>query len=211
MGKDSTYSFNVGGTMENKSFTPEESLLLISKTIEDTKLTFQRNGHIIILWGVLTFAVFFSQYIFSITGLYKRFDIIWTCALFPLGGIYTFLYTRKTVKKNNVPKTMLLRVISTMGWAMGMNLLVLGFVFSDHLGDAMAPIFIILFALSMIVIGASIRFKPLFIGGVALNLIGFSTFWLARDYHGFSLMLAAIVGFIIPGILLNRSTRREHV
>lgn len=197
--------------MENKKFTPEESLLLISQTIEETKQRFQENGHLIIFWGVLTFAVFFSQYIFSVTGLYKKFDIIWTCALFPLGGIYTFLYMRKTVKKHNVPKTMLLRVVSTMGWAMGLNLLVLGFVFSDHLGDAMAPIFIILFALSMIVIGASIRFKPLFIGGIALNLIGFCTFWLSRDYHGFSLMLAAVVGFIIPGILLNRAARREHV
>ena len=199
------------GTMENKNFTPEESLLLISKTIEETKQRFQENGHIIILWGVLTFLVFFSQYIFSITGLYKKFDIIWTTALFPLGAIYTFIYTRKTVKKNNVPKTLLLRVIQTMGWAMGMNLLVLGMIFSDHLGNAMAPIFIILFALSMIVIGSSIRFKPIFIGGLLLNIIGFCTFWLAPDYHGFSLMLAAVVGFIIPGILLNRAKRRKHV
>jgi len=197
--------------MENKNFTPEESLLLISKTIEETKQKFKDNGHIIIVWGVLMFTVFFSQYLFSITGLYKKFDIIWTTVLFPLGGIYTFLYTRKTVKKKNVPKTLLLRVIQTMGWAMGMNLLVLGIFFSDHLGDAMAPMFMILLALSMIVIGASIRFKPIFIGGLLLNLIGFCTFWLARDYHGFSLMLAAVVGLIIPGIFLNRAKRREDV
>jgi len=38
-----------------------------------------------------------------------------------------------------------------MGWAMGMNLLVLGVLFSHQLGDAMAPVFIILLALSMIV------------------------------------------------------------
>jgi len=29
--------------------TPEESLLLISKTIEETKQRFQENGHIIIM------------------------------------------------------------------------------------------------------------------------------------------------------------------
>jgi len=54
-------------TMDEK-ITPEESLLLITKTIEETKQRFQENGHIIILWGCLTFMVFFSQYVFSLTG-----------------------------------------------------------------------------------------------------------------------------------------------
>ncbi|MBN2011543.1 hypothetical protein JW960_19585 [candidate division KSB1 bacterium] len=197
--------------MDKTTLTPEESLLLITKTIEATKRRFEENGHIIILWGVLMFTVFFSQYIFSITGLYKKFDIIWTVILFPLGAIYQFIYVRKTINRKNLPKTLLLRVITTMGWAMGLNLMVLGFLFSQQLGDAMAPVFIILLALSMIVIGASIEFKPLFIGGLVLNLIGFCTFWLARDYHGFSMMLGAIVGLIIPGILLNKARRNKNV
>lgn len=151
--------------------TPEESLLLISKTIEETKQRFQENGHIIIMWGIIMFTVFFSQYVFSITGLYKKFDIVWTCILFPLAAIYQFIYIRKTMKKNNIPKTLLTRVITTMGWAMGLNMLILGILFGQQLGGAMAPVFIILLALSMIVIGASIEFKPLFIGGILLNLI----------------------------------------
>ena len=197
--------------MDKTILTPEESLLLISKTIKETKQRFKDNGHIIILWGVLMFTVFFSQYIFSITGLYKKFDIIWTVILFPLGAIYTFIYIRKTVKKKNLPKTLLSRVIETMGWTMGLNLMILGFLFGKQLGDAMAPIFLIFLALSMIVMGASIEFKPLFIGGLLLNLIGFCTFYLARDYHGFSMMLGAIVGLIIPGILLNKARRKENV
>jgi len=197
--------------MNKTTLTPEESLLLITKTIEETKKRFEENGHIIILWGVLMFTVFFSQYIFSLTGLYKKFDIIWTVILFPLGMIYTFIYIRKTVNKKNLPRTLLSRVIETMGWAMGLNLLILGFLFRQQLGDAMAPVFIILLALSMIVTGASIKFKPLFIGGLLLNLIGFCTFYLDRDYHGFSLMLGAVVGLIIPGILLNKARRKENV
>jgi hypothetical protein len=154
--------------------------------------------------------VFFSQYVFSLTGLYKKFDIIWTVILFPLGAIYTFIYVRK-LKKKNLPKTLLTRVIETMGWAMGANLMVLGAIFSKQLGDAMAPVFIILLALSMIVTGSSIKFKPLFIGGILLNLIGFGTFLVSRDYHGLSMMLGALVGLIIPGILLNKANRKEHV
>jgi hypothetical protein len=201
----------MGKAMDKTTLTPEESLLLITKTIEETKKRFEENGHIIILWGVLTFTVFFLQYFFSLTGLYKKFDIIWTCILFPLGAIYQFIYVRKTMNKKNLPKTLLIRVITTMGWAMGLNLMILGFLFSKQLGDALAPIFLILLALSIIVIGASIKFKPLFIGGILLNLIGLGSFFFTRDYHGLSMMLGAVVGLIIPGILLNKANRKENV
>jgi len=197
--------------MDEHNFTPEESLLLISKTIEETKKRFQENGHIIILWGSLTFIVFFSQYIFVLTGLYKLFDIMWTCILFPLGAIYTFIYARKKVKKKNLPKNIIGITIGTMGWVVGMNLMILGFVFGDQLDKAAAPIFLILFALFIIMTGISIRFKPLTIGGILMNLIGLGTFLVNPDYYGFSMMLGSVVGLIIPGILLNRAKREAHV
>lgn len=196
--------------MDKNNFTPEESLLLISKTIEETKKRFEENGHIIVLWGCLTFMVFFSQYVFSLTGLYKKFDIVWTCLLFPLGAIYTFIYVRRKVEKKNIPTTIIGRIIGTMGWVVGMNLMILGFFFNQQLGIAIAPIFLILFALFIIMTGISLKFKPLTIGGILLNLIGLGTFLVSRDYHGFSMMLGSLVGLIIPGILLNKS-RKEHV
>jgi uncharacterized membrane protein YjjP (DUF1212 family) len=89
--------------------------------------------------------------------------------------------------------------------------MIMGFLFSDQLGEALAPVFIILLALMLIVSGLSIKFKPLIIGGVLMNLIGLGTFFLARDYHGFSMMLGAVVGLIIPGIMLNNARRKAHV
>jgi hypothetical protein len=197
--------------MNEHHFTPEESLLLISKTIEETKKRLQENGHIIILWGSLTFIVFFSQYVFELLGLHKKFDIVWTCVLFPLGAIYTFIYTRRKIKKNNIPKTVLGITIEAMGWVVGMNLMILALIFSDHLGKALAPILLILLAMFIIVIGISIRFKPITIGGILLNLIGFGTFLVHPKYYGFCLMLGAVVGLIIPGIMLNKAEKKEYV
>jgi len=197
--------------MDEHNFTPEESLLLISKTIEETKQRFQENGHIIVLWGCITFSVFFLQYFFELVGWYKKFDIIWTCILFPLGAIYTFFYIRGKEKKNQIPKNILGRILGTMGWVVGTNLMILGFFFNDKLGNAIAPIFLILLALMIIMVGVSIKFKPLIIGGILMNLIGFGTFLVGREYYGFSLMLGSVVGFIIPGILLNIAKKKEHV
>lgn len=197
--------------MDEQKFTPEESLLLISRTIEETKQRFQENGHIIVLWGSLIFLVFFSQFVFELLGWHRKFDIVWTCILFPLGAIYTYIYTRRKIKKNNTPKTVLGITIEAMGWVAGMNLMVLAFFFSDQLGKALAPVMLILLAMFIIVIGISIKFKPITIGGILLNLIGFCTFLLDPKYYGFCLMLGAVVGLIIPGLILNRVNRKEHV
>ena len=195
----------------NEKITPEESLLLIAKTIEETKQRFKENGHIIILWGALTFIVFLSQYVLVFLGLYKIFDIMWTCILFPLGGIYTFIYFRRKVEKKNIPMTIIGRLIGTMGWVFGFNLMILGFFFGHQLDKAAAPIFLILLALFIIMTGISLKFKPLTIGGILLNLIGFGTFLIDTDYYGLSMMIGSVVGLIIPGILLNRANKKEHV
>ncbi len=195
--------------MENSTLTPEESLLLITKTIEQTKERFKENGHIFIFWGSLMLIVLSSQLTLSLLELYKF--TMYPVFLYPIGAIYTAIYTRRAYRKINTPKTIVGNTLGNLGWVVGMNLMIMGFLFSDQLGEALAPVFIILLALMLIVSGLSIKFKPLIIGGVLMNLIGLGTFFLARDYHGFSMMLGAVVGLIIPGIMLNNARRKAHV
>lgn len=195
--------------MKSSTLTPEESLLLITKTIEETKERFTENGHIFVFWGTLILIVFGSQLILSLLELYKYTMV--PVYLFPLGGIYTAFYVWKEYKKNNAPKTILGNVLGSMGWVVGMNLMTMGFLFSDKLGDALGPVFIILLAMMIVISGAAIKFKPLIICGILMNLIGLASFLIDRDFHGFSLMLGAVVGFIIPGILLSKSGRKKNV
>jgi hypothetical protein len=194
--------------MENSTFTPEESLLLISKTIEQAKNRFKDSGHIFIYWGTLTFIVFGSQLILSLLELYQY--TIWPVYLFPLSTFYMIYLTVKE-KKKNLPKTYIGNILGTLGWILGMNLCIMGFFCWDKLGVAMAPVFIIFFALFILICGLLIRFKPLIIGGILTNLIGLGTFFISTNYHGFSIMLMAVVGLIIPGILLNLARRTDHV
>jgi hypothetical protein len=194
--------------MKNSTLTPEQSLLLITKTIEETKERFKENGHVLVFWGLLMLIVIGSQFILSLLELYKF--TMYPVYLYPLGGVY-MIYIWIKEKKKNMPKTIIGNILGNIGWIVGMNLMVMGFFFSAQLGEAMAPVFIILLALMIMVSGLSIRFRPLTIGGALLNLIGLGTFFLDRDYHGFSMMLGAVVGLIIPGILLNYARRKENV
>jgi hypothetical protein len=195
--------------MEKATLTPEESLLLITKTIEETKERFKENGHIFIFWGTLMLIVIGSQFVLSILELFKY--TMYPVLLYPVGGILTGIYVWKEYKKSNAPKTIIGVIMGSMGWVVGMNLLTMGFLFSDQLGDAMAPVFIILLAMMVIISGATIKFKPLIIGGILMNLIGLASFYIDRDFHGFSMMLGAVAAFIIPGILLNYARRKDNV
>jgi hypothetical protein len=194
--------------MNKTSLTPEESLLLISKTIEETKKRFEKNGHIFIFWGILMCIVNISQLILSLLEYYKI--TLYPVFLYPLGAIYMF-YIWKEEKKKNMPKTIIGNILATMGGVIGMNLMIMGFFFEHKLGEAMAPVFIILLAIFIIVGGTSIKFKPLIIGGALLNFIGLGSFFFDMNYHGFSMMLGSVVGLIIPGILLNNARRKENV
>ena len=171
--------------------TPEESLILITKTIEETKQRFRNNGYQFILWGTLMFLV--------------------TMSLYPLGAIYSFVYVRKECKKRKLPKTILGNIISSLAAIMGANLMVLGFFFSQRLGDSMAAMFLILLAFFIFVSGVAIKYKPLIIGGILLNLIGLSTFYFNWQYHPLIMSIGSVVSLIIPGILLNRNRERENV
>ena len=195
--------------MKSSTLTPEESLWLITKTIEETKVRFQNNGHIFVFWGALTIIVFGIQHILGMLGFYKFMMV--PVYLFPLGAIYTALYVRREYKKNHAPRTIIGNILGSQGWVIGMNLMIMGFFCSDKLGDSLAPVFIILLASMTIVAGLAVKFKPLIIGGVLMNLIALGSFFISRDYHGFSIMLGAMVGMLIPGILLNFARRKENV
>jgi len=196
------------GLTPETSLTPEESLLLISKTIEDAKKRFEANGHILVFWGTLTLIIFGSQLILSLLELYKY--TMYPVYLFPFGSVY-MIYLWIKEKKKNLPKTIIGNLLGTMGWVIGMNLMIMGFLFTNKLGQATAPVFLILMAMFIMIAGISIKFKPLAIGGVLLNLIGLGSFFFAMDYHGLSMMIGMVVGLIIPGLLLNKARRKDHV
>ncbi len=121
------------------------------------------------------------------------------------------IYLWMNEKKKNMPKTIIGSILGNMGWIVGLNLLIMGFFFWNRLGDAMAPVFLILLALMIFVCGVSIKYWPLAVGGALVNLIGLGSFLIDRDYQGFSMIAGAAVGMIIPGILLNRARRKENV
>lgn len=182
--------------------TPEESLLLITKTIEDTKNKFKESGHIFIFWGILMFIVSLCQFI--IIRLELNIGTGFPALLYPLGGIFIYIHYRKIDKKNNLPKTIIGNILGVFGGVLGANFMILGFLFWQKLGESLFPIFLIFLTFWIIISGISIKFKPLIICGIVVNLIAFFAFYVDWQYQTLLMTMASVVGFIIPGILLNK-------
>jgi len=197
--------------MDKTNLTPEESLLLIAKTIEETnKITIEetkkgiKEGSVIyLMWGFLMFFVTLCQFI--IIRLELNIGTGFPALLYTLGAIYTFIDYRKKTKNNDSPKNNLLgNLLFTLGTLFGVNIMIMGIFFGPQLGVAFIPIILILFAFWIIMTGVSIRFKPLFIGGIAINLLAFIPFLIDWQYHFLIMTIASVVGVIIPGILLRK-------
>ena len=98
--------------MDKTILTPEESLLLITKTIEETKERFKENGRIFVFWGALMLIVIGSQFILSLLELYKF--TMYPVYLYPPGGIY-MIYIWIKEKKKNMAKTIIGNILGNIG------------------------------------------------------------------------------------------------
>ncbi|MDD3431114.1 MAG: hypothetical protein PHF38_03715 [Bacteroidales bacterium] len=195
--------------MDKSSISPEESFQLIAKTIQETKKRFEDNGHLFIFSGLIMFVVCLSQFVLIQLELYS---INWyPNFLYPLGAIYTFFYAFNKYKKKKIPSNLIGNILASLGWMLGLNLMILGFFFSNKLGEAIAPVFLIFMAFFICISGVTVKYKPLIWGGILLNLIGLATFYFEWQYHPLIMAVGSVVALIIPGILLNNKRKRADV
>jgi len=189
--------------MDKEILTPEDSIALITKTIQQAKNRFAENGHILIMWGILVAAATLAQFLLLKTEYYKI--NYYPYFIMPLGGVYTYYYYGRKHKKNDLPVTIIGRILQIMGTLLGINFMVLGFLFWEKLGDALFPVLFLFMAVLIIIIGTSIKFKPFIFSGILLNLTAFGLFFIETIYHPAIMSVAAIITMVIPGIILYQS------
>ena len=196
--------------MDKTVLTPEESLSLITKTIEevnrktieDTKKGFKEGSVIYLMWGFLMFFVTLCQ--FFIIRFELNIATGFPALLYPIGGLFTFIYWKKTKNIDSSKNNLLGNLLFALGTLLGVNFMIMALFFGPQLGVAFIPVFLILYAFWIIMMGVSIKFKPIFIGGIAINLLAFIPFLIDWQYHFLIITAASVVGIIIPGILLRR-------
>jgi len=194
--------------MENKEFSPADSLALIANVILEAKSRFKDNGFSFIFLGLCSFIASFGQFILLKLEYYQI--NYYPYFIMPIAGAVTYFYYKKkrTVAKS---KNILGTLLSVLGAILGFNLMIAGFFFWAKFGIALIPFMLILFSIWSVLTGVLIKNNIFLISGIVINIIAYCSFYIGREYHPLILSIVSLIGIVIPGIILNFSSKESNV
>jgi len=194
--------------MENKELTPSESLALITHVILEAKSRFRDNGFSFIFLGLCSCIASLGQFLLIKLGYYQI--NYYPYFIMPIAGAVTYFYYKKkrnAAKSKNIIGTLL----SLLGAMLGFNLMIAGFFFWEKFGIALIPFMLILFSIWPALTGVLIKNKIFLISGLLINIIAYWSFFIGREYHPLVLSVVSLIGIVIPGMILNFSSKESHV
>lgn len=191
--------------MDSSNFTPQESLQLITKVIEEARNRFTDNGFSFILWGSLSVVASIGQWIlFQV----ERYEIsFYPYFIMLLGGVVEYVYRSK--KESPKFNNSVFRMITWMWTVIGANIFYLAFFLYWSLQNNISPLVLVLLSIGTIITGVSIRDRLVIFAGIELNLAGIICFYIDWEYHPLVMAVATLFGILIPGIILRYRAKNK--
>lgn len=193
---------------EERTLNPQESLRVIRETIDLAKHSFRENGFHFLLWGWLVVIASAANYYFAEIQPVPRPEMAWM-VMVVVGVPVALIYEWRRGKREKVDN--LVRDWYGLVW--------LGFAISMMIaiptvtrgGLSPIPFILVLVGYGTFMSGALLRFIPLFIGAAVMWAGALWCMFLTPSQHLLVQAGSAVLGYLIPGYLLNAQSRRSHV
>lgn len=193
---------------EEKTLNPQESLRVIRETIDLAKHSFRENGFHFLLWGWLVVAASAANYYFAEIQPVPHPELAWM-VMVAVGVPAALIYEWRRGKRERIENIV-------HNWY---GLIWLGFAISMMLAIPLAvrgglspiPFILVLVGFATFMSAVLLRFTPLFIGAAVMWAGALWCMFLTPSQHLLVQAGAAILGYLIPGYLLNVQSRRSHV
>ena len=186
----------------DKTFTEQESLQVIQRMIDNTKTTLRAQGHMYILWGIMTAVAAILNYYFLKNPAGFPPGIVWAI-LMPLTGIVHGILVYK-LEKDSRMTTFADNTMKFLWIGFTLSIIVL-IVVMFQVGPANAyPMFMILYGLGIFASGGILDLKPLMIGGIACFVCAIIASFVPFDQQLLVIATASLVGFFLPGLLIYK-------
>jgi hypothetical protein len=187
--------------MEDTDLSPENSLNLISRMIQQAKGNIQNNSFYFLLWGwaiaMVNISIFF---LLTLTDLsISEANMVWFVTV-PIGIIYLIrAYQRGRSEGITTPITV------AIGWLwMAYSITIITIIaFGRLVNFQINPLILLFTALPTLLTGKMIRFKPLMLGGFSFWISCIVCFLVPFTYQYLVAGIGIAVGFIIPSHLLK--------
>ncbi|MBL7775927.1 MAG: hypothetical protein JNK89_07975 [Saprospiraceae bacterium] len=181
---------------------------VIRETIDLAKRGVGESGFQFLWWGWLVIGASLAEYYLLSKGYGTRAHLAWM--VMPLVGapvsvFYEWRRDRKSEGRNIV------RAWYGYLWAGFGISLALVLVTSVSSQQAPVPIVLVLAGFATFMSGILIRFRPLVFGGILLWAGSAVCLGVPLREHSLVEACAVLLGYIVPGYLLNRKARESHV
>jgi hypothetical protein len=191
--------------MNDETFTPQESLVLIQSMINKTKRSISDKSAYFLVWGWLTFIACTSQFVLKHIYNYEKHYLVWW--LMMVGVVFSIWYSNKQRKAEKV-RTYIGDSIKWLWIGMGIAFFVLSMILSTYGWDKIVfPFFILLYGLGTFISGNIIQFRPLVIGGILAFALAIGATFVEYDYQMLFGAAAILVSYIIPAYMLKRRNK----
>jgi len=200
------------------NLTHEQSLTLINEMINRARNNVQKGRmYSMIYWGYTTAAIAILNYIL-LHVLNNPNHSFWAwCLMFPAGIVSYFIdryINQKVLVKTHIDK------IGDMVWK-GYTIGVIVFlatIFVAAFRHQTPIMFVLTTPIILIMVGICeftsawiYRYKPWFVVAALFWVGAIGCAFLRADYHFFVLAVCMILGFVVPGHILNYQAKKSHV
>jgi hypothetical protein len=194
--------------MEEKSISPEHSLQIITRMMDEARSRFEENGVTYLVWGTLSALAGLAHFwLYQIERLeLSAFPYL---ALNLIGLPFTYWYYRQKNQQLKMANNQIGNLVRRMWQLVVFNVVALGFFFYGNLGSNLTPIILLLLSLAICTSGFALRSKLLIGAGLSVNVLGIAAFFVSLAYQPLMISLAAVLAMIIPGAVLFYHDRKR--
>ena len=186
----------------------QTSLLLIESMINKAKNRFSESGTLYLIWGIVIFFFFITQFIAVYFYNYSEIYYVWYLTWIVL--IYQAFFLARKKKREKV-KTYTDEILGYVWICFIVCLLLLVFiVLYNKAYQLVNPAILVAYAIPTFLSGAILKVRSLFLGGVTCWVLAISTVFIPVQFHILLIAVAVLVAWIIPGVYLRKKYLREN-
>jgi hypothetical protein len=191
--------------MNNKSFSPENSLKTIEAAINEAKTSKTGASFYYILWGLILLINYSLHYLIIVKPILKgTFIDIFSWVLFPIGGLLSMLNKKNDqMKETNVPNLEKVYFFAFTSFAMVYGILSIASTYLSYSFSIM--LFPLIIGSTVYIVGGISKHKPSIIGGVFSMLISILSILSIIEIQYLIAAFSCITACIIPGITMKKS------
>lgn len=184
--------------MQEKNFSEQDSLKLISEMIGKAKKSYVTKGLASICWGCII--IFCSMASWAEVHFKVNVGDVWLLTVVAV-ALQVFFGIRENKKRGFTSYEG--NTLTAVWSAFGVSIFILSFYFNTHKvsGDN-ASLFMMLYAIPTFITGAVTKFKPMIYGGVFCWVASIFSMYTSLEVDFFLMAACGLFAWLIPGIIL---------